>query len=220
MNTIFLLISSIVNKINAELKVISSIFNFNIKENKMVLKLHSVNDLNLQYILKNKKKSSFNSKKSISEIDNRSKNELIIKENDNISILNVSEYRKNNNKDSNKNFSIKVNKDKNVISFEEEKYNKIKHKIERSQNNADSTHFNRDSFQNKLSNVNNKDCKDSKENKFIHLNIFNYYCYRKKIKQYKYIDLYNRGIIFYRNKMDITHVFSLLSILEDFIKKK
>ncbi len=220
MNTIFILISSIVNKINAELKVISSIFNFNIKENKMVLKLHSVNDLNLQYILKNKKKSSFNSKKSISEIDNRSKNELIIKENDNISILNVSEYRKNNNKDSNKNFSIKVNKDKNVISFEEEKYNKIKHKIERSQNNADSTHFNRDSFQNKLSNVNNKDCKDSKENKFIHLNIFNYYCYRKKIKQYKYIDLYNRGIIFYRNKMDITHVFSLLSILEDFIKKK
>ena len=98
--------------------------------------------------------------------------------------------------------------------------------MDKNQNYADSTHFNRDSFPKNLSNVNNKenqDCKDNKpckEKKEIHLNIFNYYCYRKKMKKYKYIELYDRGIFFYRNKMDIIHVFSLLSVLEDFIKKK
>ena len=177
--------------------------------------------------MKNKKKSSFNSKKSISEIkqlefENRSKNELIIKESDNISILNVSEFIKKNKNESNKNLAIKVNNEKNMISFEEdEKNNKIKRIMERIQNNnVDSTHFNKDSFQKNLSNVNNKDSKDSKKNKVIHLNIFNYYCYRKNTKNYKYINLYNLGNLFYRNKMDITHVFSLLSILENFIKKK
>jgi hypothetical protein len=232
MNTAFLLISSIVNKVNAELKVINSIFDFNIKENKMILKLHSLNDLNLKLNIRNNKKSSFNSKKSISEIrqleyENRSKNELIIKDNDNISILNISENRRsNNNNDNNQNFTIKIKKNKNVISFEEAKNGKMRPVMDKSQNYGDSTHFNRDSFPKNLSNVNNKenqDCKDNKdckENKEIQLNIFNYYCYRTKTKKYKYIDLYNRGNFFYRNKMDIIHVFSLLSVLEDFIKKK
>ena len=232
MNTAFLLISSIVNKVNAELKVINSIFDFNIKENKIILKLHSLNDSNLKLNIRNNKKSSFNSKKSIFEVrqleyENRSKNELIIKDNDNISILNISENRRsNNNIDNNQNFTIKVKKNKNVISFEEAKNDQMRPVMDKNQNYADSTHFNRDSFPKNLSNVNNKenqDCKDNKhckEKKEIHLNIFNYYCYRKKMKKYKYIDLYNRGIFFYRNKMDIIHVFSLLSVLEDFIKKK
>ena len=126
----------------------------------------------------------------------------------------------------NQNFTIKIKKNKNVISFEEAKNGKMRPVIDKSQNYGDSTHFNRDSFPKNLSNVNNKenhDCKDNidcKENKEIQLNIFNYYCYRTKTKKYKYIDLYNRGNFFYRNKMDIIHVFSLLSVLEDFIKKK
>ena len=147
MNTAFMLISSIVNKINSELKIISSIFDFNIKENKMILKLHSFKDFNnLKLNVKKKKNYSFNSKISISEIkqlefENRSKNELINKQNDNISILNFSEVRKKNKNDSNKNFVIKINKDKSVISFEEnEKNNNIKGIMERSQNNnADNT---------------------------------------------------------------------------------
>ena len=38
MNTVFLLISLLINKLDAELKIINSIFNFNIKENKFILK--------------------------------------------------------------------------------------------------------------------------------------------------------------------------------------
>jgi len=42
MNTVFLLVSSIINKKYSELKIINSIFNFNLKENKIILKLNSI----------------------------------------------------------------------------------------------------------------------------------------------------------------------------------
>ena len=37
MNTAFLLVTSIINRIYSEIKIINGIFNFNIKENKMIL---------------------------------------------------------------------------------------------------------------------------------------------------------------------------------------
>ena len=45
MNTVFLLISLLINKLDAELKIINSIFNFNIKENKFILKHQTLNSL-------------------------------------------------------------------------------------------------------------------------------------------------------------------------------
>ena len=59
--------------------------------------------------------------------------------------------------------------------------------------------------------------KDFKDN--ISLNIFDQFCFTKNSKKYKYIELYKRGNLFYRKKMDITHVFTLLSIIEDFVIK-
>ena len=44
MNTIFILISSFINRLNSELKIINSIFNFNTKENTMILKLKTLNE--------------------------------------------------------------------------------------------------------------------------------------------------------------------------------
>ena len=109
MNTAFLLISSIINKINSELKIINSI-----------LKLHSLNEFNLKLNPKYNKQLSFSSKGPIKDIkiieyDNRSKNELIIKDNDNISVLNMQNDKKNN---ENQNYTIKINKNKNIKSFE------------------------------------------------------------------------------------------------------
>ena len=221
MNTAFLLISSIINKINSELKIINSIFNFNIKENKMILKLHSLNEFNLKLNPKYNKQLSFSSKGPIKDIkiieyDNRSKNELIIKDNDNISVLNMQNDKKNN---ENQNYTIKINKNKNLISFEEPKIQKTK-PLEKNQNiNIDSIHLNRESFQKNLSDINNKEINNFKEFNELHMNIFKYYCYKKNSQKYKYIILYNKGKLFYRKKMDIVHVFSLLSILEDYFKK-
>jgi len=46
MNTVFLLISSYINKINSEIKIINSIFNFNTKEKKMIIKMPSFKQFN------------------------------------------------------------------------------------------------------------------------------------------------------------------------------
>ena len=46
MYTVFLLIAISINKIDSELKIINSIFNFNFKQNKMVLKLKSLKTIN------------------------------------------------------------------------------------------------------------------------------------------------------------------------------
>ena len=52
-NTVFLLLTSIINRLNCELKIINSIFNFNLKENKVILKFQT---------LKEKKKKINNNK--------------------------------------------------------------------------------------------------------------------------------------------------------------
>ena len=57
MNTIFLLITTIINKIDSEIKIINSIFNFNLKDNKMILKLTSFKDFQSPGILKNNDKT-------------------------------------------------------------------------------------------------------------------------------------------------------------------
>ena len=46
MNTVFLLISLLVNKIDSELKIINSIFNFDLKKNKIILKYQNLQSLN------------------------------------------------------------------------------------------------------------------------------------------------------------------------------
>ena len=46
------------------------------------------------------------------------------------------------------------------------------------------------------------------------------YVHEKMQKKKKQIRLYNKGNYFYRKKMDIVHVFTLLSLVEDFIKAK
>ena len=91
MNTVFLLLTSILNKLHCELKIINSIFNFNLKENKVILKFQTLkdskakinppnNNIKNKYLVFSSKKSTDNLKPL--ENDNKSKNNLIIKENE------------------------------------------------------------------------------------------------------------------------------------------
>ena len=86
MNTIFLLVTSLTNKLNTEIKIINSIFQFSLKENKMILKLQSIKEKNFIINLRNKKDLSFKLKNPIDNIKNlecdKSKIDLIMKEND------------------------------------------------------------------------------------------------------------------------------------------
>ena len=213
MNTAFLLLSSIINKIDSEIKIINSIFNFNLKENKMVLRLNSFKEFKKEFSKKDIKKVNFSNKNQIyylkqsDSYENKSKNNLILKDNNNnISSLNISDYKKSTD---GQNFVIKKKKKKNSISFDKKDNNIIINKKKSA------------IFKEILKKKNNAKNKDyyKEYNDHIHLNFFNYFCCIKNTNIYKNIELYNLGNFYYRKKMDIVQVFSLLSIVEDFIKK-
>ena len=61
----------------------------------------------------------------------------------------------------------------------------------------------------------NKETNNLKDyNDYLNLNLFDYACSNKNSKQYK---LFNLGNSFYRKKMDIVHVFTIISIIEKII---
>ena len=213
MNTAFLLLSSIINKIDSEIKIINSIFNFNLKENKMILRLNSFKEFKKEFSKKDIKKVNFSNKNQIyylkqsDSYENKSKNNLILKDNNNnISSLNISDYKKSTD---GQNFVINIEKKKNSISFDKKDNNIIINKKKSA------------IFKEILKKKNNAKNKDyyKEYNDHIHLNFFNYFCCIKNTNIYKNIELYNLGNFYYRKKMDIVQVFSLLSIVEDFIKK-
>ena len=229
MNTVFLLATSIINRIYSEIKIINGIFNFNIKENKMILKLKSLkNPTPIINFSKNNKKKNFFSSNIINNLSqfenqNRSNNNLIIKENssnNNITFLNEYDKKK-------KNYSIKLNNNnKNFITFDNSKNESFK---SRNNNNNDSKieryskYLNRDNIKNIFFSLSKKSSKDINILDYsddINLTILDYFCSGKNSKKYKYIQLFNKGNAFYRKKMDIVNVFTLLTILEDFIKRK
>ena len=225
MNTAFLLLTIIVNKFNLELKIINSIFKFNLKKKKLIMKLQKLNDYddlhisnisNIHTPVVNFKKMT-NITQHLDLLDNKSKNSLM-KENEinNISLLNFSEDKNeldNNNK--NKITILKKHKRKsNALPIENSKMENTKDKMSKknlrlSQDHIkeNGTNFNKKNFFNELS---YKDFNDK-----IELNMFDYCCchlvYKKR---HKIIELYNITNSFYRKKLDVVNVFNLLLLIE------
>ena len=211
MNTIFLLLTSIVNKLHSQLKIINSIFNFNLKHNKVILKFQTLKDTNTIKNARNNKRVVISSKKSLFNFnqleDNKSKNNLIIKDKEKekefsnfSSGLNICENKKN----ESKNF-IRISKKSN-ISFENSKNDNNNKKNEKSQNMLiNSINFNNESF--------NSDNTLQEFNDHIYLHFFDFYCSKRNSIRYK---LFNSGNYFYKKKIDIVHVFTLISITEKF----
>ena len=225
MNTAFLLLTIIVNKFNFELKIINSIFKFNLKKKKLIMKLQKLNDYddlhisnisNIHTPVVNFKKMK-NITQHLDLLDNKSKNSLM-KENEinNISLLNFSEDKNeldNNNK--NKITILKKHKRKsNALPIENSKMENTKDKMSKknlrlSQDHIkeNGTNFNKKNFFNELS---YKDFNDK-----IELNMFDYCCCHLVYeKRHKIIELYNITNSFYRKKLDVVNVFNLLLLIE------
>ena len=225
MNTAFLLLTIIVNKFNLELKIINSIFKFNLKKKKLIMKLQKLNDYddlhisnisNIHTPVVNFKKMT-NITQHLDLLDNKSKNSLM-KENEinNISLLNFSEDKNeldNNNK--NKITILKKHKRKsNALPIENSKMENTKDKMSKknlrlSQDHIkeNGTNFNKKNFFNELS---YKDFNDK-----IELNMFDYCCCHLVYeKRHKIIELYNITNSFYRKKLDVVNVFNLLLLIE------
>ena len=217
MNTVFLMLTSIINRLNCQIKIINSIFNFNIKENKINLRIKS---LKKETSIKNpninskiNKYSLFSAKNSFDNFkhidnDNRSKNNLIFKDNELGLItlgLNISEIKKYDSQ----NYSVKFNK--NANPFINSKVDSLKSKNKNIQDN--SINHNNEILKKKkkgdiFSKISDK-YKDFQDN--IDINILDYWCSQRNSPKYK---LFKSGRSFYIKKMDIVHYFTIISFIE------
>ena len=221
MYTFFLLITSIINKLNNEIKIINSIFDFNLKEKKMILKLKSIREINQNIGIKINNNLEFSPENKLKtkklEFENKSKNNLIIEENNiyNISPLNISDNKKIN---ESQNYIIKINNKKNFVGFGNSNSKKSINEINDCLGSG--IKFNKQNLDKFLFHIDSKDESNYKNYKdHIKLSLFDYLCSRKNSKKYKYIELYNKSNTFFKKQIDIVRVFTLLSIVEDKLKR-
>ena len=239
--TILTLIALLTKKFSVEKKLLNSMFNFNIKQKKIILSIEYEKklDYNASFDKNNKGKEStfipYEAKKSI--ISNRGRRNSIFFFNRNINKIpaihtpepesvSVNKKRKTQNHISEEGL-IDIFKN---ISKEKEQNENINQTLDRSKNNMiDNTNINNlqinriveqgKTFQEiNLSNYNFNKIKGKTFEKgncsFINFNIFDYYCLRKITKKKIEIDLFNFGINFYKRQMDIINFFNIMILTQ------
>jgi len=234
--TIFTLISVIPNKLIQQIKIINEIFNFNLKQRKMTMKIHSIKDFNSISLLKNTNNYIYLPSKhrirnnNNNNTNNISKNSLIgIENNDNniSSVVNIiNKKNSSSNKIENKNDNSKVHflRDKkrhNNNNFSKSNYNQRNNK-----NSPNKNYIYRvgSFYPKKLVTVEEKKDEDNESEKNnntlkeyidkIKINIFEYYCLRKLSKKKGDIYLFKSAISLFKKRMDIINVFNLLFLTE------
>ena len=211
MSTVFSILSILVNKVGPEIKILNGIFNFNLKKNKMMMKVRSLKDFNLNIYARRSKNTIYSPsieskrykkefkiphRKKISDVN---KNESIIP----ITIINNNKLNesneiidnRNNNKSQDDNFKISLYFNKSKSN----KNNKDKHL---------STNL-KIPLDDDIDNIDNKEIKSA-----INFNLLDYYCLRKFTSKTKDIELFKKGSSLYRKRMDIINVFTLLLLTE------
>ena len=216
-NTIFSLITLLINKYQTEIKLLNSIFHFNINERKMGLKFKSLDHESVNYLSSNKNLifSSRNrnsikrcSIKRIEFNNSKSKNQLYLMDNSsNISsVLNAS-YNFNN--------TIHVNLSKGTTPKNQNNANNSNKKVNFSKLKSNnylpkiSINYDNKSLKNKTTMFKEK----------LKLNLFEIICNTKNSKKNKDVEVFKLGNSFYRKRMDIVHVFTLLIITEKVLIK-
>ena len=206
MNTVFLLISLLMNKLDAELKILNSIFNFNIKEKKLTLKYRSLNSLYSSNESKLAKNIEINTS---SKNKNSNSKDSELNDNSNLYII----------LNNNKNQENQINKNKNLKTFEESKNiensNIIKYKKE-----ENVVSYQKDN----LKKTNTK--KEVNINKIPkgYINHLNLNCFDRLLKgkffnKRKNVQLFNLSRVFYRKRMDIVISFSRSFLIEKLLLK-
>ena len=214
-STVFSILAIIANTIGPEIKILNGIFNFNVKNNKMIIKVGSLRDFNI-------KNCSFKSKEMIYFPIKKSKRSAkALNDNNNINNMSYKCFI-----DANKNekvppITIINNKhDETGLNIEHDKIHKtqipklaISLAKDKKRNKRDI--YSLISPQSKVSYY----IKDSTKNQTnegtsINFNFFEYYCLRKISKMKKEIELFRRASNLYRKRMDIINVFTLLLLTE------
>ena len=246
--TILTLIALLTKKFSVEKKLLNSMFNFNIKQKKIILSIEYEKklDYNSSFNKNNKGKESsfipYEAKKSI--VSNRGRRNSIFFFNRNINKLpsfqnrdpeSISVSKKDRRMKNHVSEEGLIDIFKN-ISKEKEQNENINLSLNRSKNNMiDNTNLNnlqinkileqkKITHKNNISNFNLSMIKDKTFEKgncpFINFNIFDYYCLRKITKKKTEIDLFNFGINFYKRQMDIINFFNIMILTQIMLTQK
>ena len=238
LSTIFSLLSILTN-FNMEINIVNNLFNFNIKQNKMTIKINNIKDFKEN---KNKryKNNSYIATKTLglSSI-NKQKYENINISNTNHNNVSISNNNLFNNEYNNKCYFSIAN---NIRNMEENEGNShiINNNIDNNKKihikNNKSNDFSRsmrtrtlkpevkpyfrsnnifiDSFKISYNDINHINENDNK-----HLNLFNYYCCSNVCRKNRHIELFDIGVSLYRKRMDIINVFTVLLLTEKILLK-
>ena len=208
LSTVFTLISLVISKLNLELKIMNELFFFNIKENKMTMKIRDIKDFtaikNKDYMKIPYKRRDLFSKKNLpikNYFDlpdlNKSRNN-IIENNNNINNKNYLTMNTPNNMLKNKNKNLDDSKSGLKTLIHKEVYSRPYRIHSNSSKNVEI---------------------DMNEKNNININLFDYYCLGKFFKKSKPIELFDIGVSLYRKRMDIVNVFTILLLIEKIILK-
>ena len=243
-STIFSLISILTKKISLEKKLLNSLFNFNIREKKLIFSIEYGKKLDYNSPLNKRKDSAFipyEARKSIiSNLKNRRKSIFIYnKKQPDISPV----LKRNISQDypSIKNINMQNPLNEEGILGIIKKISKTKLKTQKDNNNSDQN-INRSNINmlNKEDILNENQMnkmfeqkKEKKPNYFmdfnlikdfklfergncstINFNLLDYYCFRKITRKKTEIELFRFGINFYKSQMDIINFFNVLFLTQ------
>ena len=226
-STIFTMLSFFANRIIPELKILNGIFNYNLKEKRLILKVQSIKDLNLR---NNSSHLYFPSLSPKQESETYNKTHSNFNENSGNNIIeiakNISPSIEPNNKRKKSLFiqnKGKVNEnDKSDVDILNNANVSLRNNKRKSACNKNiiinkNYIYRVGSFYPKLRKSSEEKDKDSNLNDNIHkinFNTFDYYCLKKLIGRKKDFDLYKIGLNLYRKRMDIINVFTLFILTE------
>ena len=235
-STIFTLMALLSNRLTPELKIMNGIFNFNLNQQKMMMKIHTIKDLNsIDFSPKNNNYIYFPSKKGISLKNQNLKNNKnnnynsfleIEKNNDNSSSiilkLNNNEELFSQKKEIEKGFNKTIIGNSKISVFLEHKNNHTKDIDYKNDNN----NISNNPYSKKINNIsliNPKNISNNSMQEFndkINFNLFQYYCFGRTYRKRKEISLFKLGISLYKKTMDIINVFTFLLLIEKNIQFK
>ena len=207
LSTVFTFISLIISKLNLELKIMNELFYFNIRENKMTMKIRDIKDFaaikNKDYMKNSYRKSLFTRKNfpfkssNFLPVINKSKN-IITENNNNLNNKNYLTMNKQNDKFKAKNRNLDDSKSGFKTLINREVYSRP-YRI--------------------YSNSNKNEEIDTNIKNNINISLFDYYCLGKICKKSKPTELFEIGVALYRKRMDIVNVFTILLLTEKIILK-
>ena len=236
--SILALVALVTKKFSVEKKLLNSLFNFNVKQKKIILSIEYEKKLDYNSTLIKGKENNYipyEAKKSIvSNKINRGRRNSIFLFNQKSNLNNITQAINKNQTE--KNFSLKKGrKNKNIIS-KSNLIDIIKNIPKEKEENPNTNYQNnnRSSINmidnNNLDNLQINNILESKKVKtsnlamiknyergncpIIKFNILDYYCLRKITKKRIQIELFNFGINFYKSQMDIINFFNIIILTQ------